>query len=456
MKTIKDICEKIWKLEEDFNLFDIKIKGIKVWEIVRFTVFVRIAKELELYGQGEYPEISTVKQIKNAQMFIFNAIKKNPFSNSYSGDVMVLDHERKVKVNNEYIDIYTKDLLDNMDPNEFFVVEYPYLNKHYSSTKDPNRSYMDYFYIESAIKFPFNLFLFNNQERETIDKLQTLFKTTFDINFDFRRMFYKKIFIFKLKYNFFTNILIKKKPKLLYLVVSYSNMPLIAAAKDYGIEVIEIQHGVITPFHLGYSFPVDKEKVNYFPDKLYVFGDYWRDSVSYPISKENIISYGFPYMQQRIEAYKGYSKTKKQVLVISQGTIGDTLSEFTYNSARMLSDYQFIYKLHPREYNQWRTLYPFLIKAEKLPNFTVVDNNIKNLYEYFSESEFLIGVYSTAIFEGLSLNCKTILVRLPGIEYMNDLIKNKHVIAVNNTNELIKALNNYSDNVTFNEKYFFN
>jgi len=53
----------------------------------------------------------------------------------------------------------------------------------------------------------------------------------------------------------------------------------------------------------------------------------------------------------------------------------------------------------------------------------VVDGQSPDLYRLLAESYWQLGVYSTAIFEGLGLGCKTILVNLPGIEYMDPLVE---------------------------------
>ena len=45
----------------------------------------------------------------------------------------------------------------------------------------------------------------------------------------------------------------------------------------------------------------------------------------------------------------------------------------------------------------------------------------------FSVSEYQLGVFSTALYEGVEFGCKTILADLPGIEYMDQFIKYNHL-----------------------------
>ncbi len=232
---------------------------------------------------------------------------------------------------------------------------------------------------------------------------------------------------FKYDFEFYDKLIKKRKPKQIFLVCSYVyKLALIAAAKQNKVETIEIQHGTIDKFHLGYSFP-EHNSIDYFPDKMYFFGEYWKNCMSFPIEEENKIVYGFPYFRKQKKKYATIEKKTGTILIISQGTIGNNLSEFLWKSREFLKDYQITYKLHPGEYDRWKTDYPNLVKLSELENVTIIDNNNTNLYTFLAESEFVIGVYSTAIYEALAFDCKVMCVNLPGIDYLEDLIKKDFV-----------------------------
>ncbi len=61
---------------------------------------------------------------------------------------------------------------------------------------------------------------------------------------------------------------------------------MIKAAKDMGVETVEIQHGVISKYHLGCSYPNTNSQLDYFPDKLLCWGDFWCNVANYPIEKK--------------------------------------------------------------------------------------------------------------------------------------------------------------------------
>ena len=62
--------------------------------------------------------------------------------------------------------------------------------------------------------------------------------------------------------------------------------------------------------------------------------------------------------------------------------------------------------------------------------------------------------FSTAIYEGLAFNCKTFIVDVPGIEYLDDLIEKNIVVKVRNSNDMINKLNDLDLN-SYNTDFFF-
>ena len=110
--------------------------------------------------------------------------------------------------------------------------------------------------------------------------------------------------------------------------------------------------------------------------------------------------------------------------------------------------------MHPGEYETWRSNYPELVKADKSDNFTVVDNGKTPLYQFFAESSYQIGAFSTAIYEGLMFNCKTFIVDVPGVEYLNDLIERNYVCKVKDSKELVDNLEIFDPN-EYDKDFFF-
>ena len=70
----------------------------------------------------------------------------------------------------------------------------------------------------------------------------------------------------------------------------------------------------------------------------------------------------------------------------------------------------------------------------------MIDNSEIPLYELMAKSNYQIGAFSTAIYEGLMFNCKTFIVDVPGTEYLNDLIEKGYVFKISDVDDLILAV----------------
>jgi UDP-N-acetylglucosamine:LPS N-acetylglucosamine transferase len=451
--SIKSVCELIWQLENDYNLIQLEVQGVKVWELLRYKISNYILQKKQIYGQAHTERTSFFDKLRAVPMYVINTLTKNPIWGPKKS-ILVFDHPRKIYIENKYIDIYTNHLIKNFNQKEYEVIESEYLKKHFSNRKETNRKYLDSYFFYSL---PYRVFYknrFKSKEEKIFKLIEAKIYKTFNVKIDLSLMVIKEIKNFQLKYCYYKKILKNKKPNVIYLVVSYAEMPLIAAAKYYGIKVIELQHGIISPYHLGYNFPHGNKEVKYFPDEIYLFGSYWSKSINFPLDKSQLKIYGFPFMTEKMKQYDNVQKKKKQIIILSQGSIGRHLSSFSYELAKLLPDYHFVYKLHPGEFDRWEEEYPDLLEASTLSNFLVVNNNEKHLYKFLAESEYQLGVYSTALFEGLAFGCKTILYNTHGIEYMEELINKGYVYLAENSYDAYKLINKFPEDNVKKDDFF--
>ena len=173
-----------------------------------------------------------------------------------------------------------------------------------------------------------------------------------------------------------------------------------------------------------------------------------------PIAMENIIPVGFPYFEYQSKDFIGLEVIDNQVLFISQGVIGKYLSKLASEFAKSNEDLRIIYKLHPGEYETWRQNYPELVEASAFDNFEVIDNSEIPLYKMLAESNYQVGAFSTAIYEGMMFGCKTFILDVPGVEYLDDLIERGYVFKIENTDDLNDNLVNFKPAV-YDKNFFF-
>lgn len=501
--TVKEICQNIWNLEEKYELNHQEIQDCYPWQLIRMYLYYEITRKTNVFESAQQSSLSLFDKINSFLPFLKNSILSNPLSGNENVDALIFDHPRKVIFQDEYQDIYSYFLKDalNQYGKTFETIESPYLNQHFrnkNNIEENNVKFNDRILLGSFIHKTGNRgkLAFREEEKQLINNLKQELETTFKIEIDLFRIIEDHILNFQYDYRKYIELLQKRNPKCVFLVVAYENKALVAACKKMNIEIIELQHGTISPYHLGYSYPENTMKSNgeikeieYFPDKILSFGDYWKNACPFPIAEDKIISMGFPYFEENSKTFMEMAENKnkeedegnpadenKQILFISQGVIGKYLSELAYETAKKINienknqnydqnndqnnNYQFIYKLHPGEYGTWRENYEYLNKAtSEFDNFKVIDESQPPLYELFAKSHYQVGAFSTAIYEGLAFNCKTFIIDVPGVEYLDDLIEKNIVKKVKNSEELIdyiiKDENNEIEFKEYNKDYFF-
>src|SRR5699024_8411693 len=126
----------------------------------------------------------------------------------------------------------------------------------------------------------------------------------------------------------------------------------------------------------------------------------------------------YPYMDLGKKKYSHVDE-EKIILFISQGTIGEELSKLAKQISELAEfPYSIIYKLHPGEYDRWKTNYPWLLNS----NIQVVASDNPPLYELFAKSKIQVGVTSTAMYEGLNFGLDTYIYSHESWDIYNPLL----------------------------------
>jgi hypothetical protein len=451
----KETYEKFLYLEDELDLFDIKIVGVYFWERMRLELFYHILERSGVSGQHYTEKKGRFNRlVKTGILSIGNFLLKNPYLTTKK-EVLFFGHQRrKLDEDGKWEDLYCDPIIENLNYS-YVLIEAYNINTHLKPVKTKNIRYLDFIVFLSFMRrlLRIDRISFSEEESKMLLNIQKEIESVFKIKIDLLKLCKDRLLKRKSYLWLFKRLLKRIKPRIVILVVSYSPIAeiLCEVCKTLMIPTVELQHGVISRFHNGYSYPGPKRKKRVFVDYFFGFGDFWKNSIEFPISKERIFSLGFPYLEKEIKRNLGVTK-KRQILFISAGDIGIPLSKFAFElSNRDQHNYTIVYKLHPGEYNQWKRNYPWLVKS----NIKVVDNDYISLYQFLAESEVQIGVASTVIYEGLKHGLRTFLVSLPGIEYMEYLIKEGIVEVVISVDEFLEALSKINKNKQIKGELFF-
>lgn len=260
----------------------------------------------------------------------------------------------------------------------------------------------------------------NAAEREELKKLASKCQKNLNLSSDCGRMITQDIEHFRMARFVWRWLFRWIKPSHLVLVVAYARQELVAAAKDLGIPVIELQHGTITPGHLGYHYP-GSPVVPYFPDLVLTWGKAWAQGIELPAGARFVVA-GSGWMQRRLAGQDNVQKEAKLGIFISQPGITLRLLDRAEALARLRPDWQWVFCPHP---NEKITAVRARMAEESFPANLRLPEEGQNTMSFQAHADVQIGNCSTALWEGVSLGCRTVLLRdFPMTElYMQSLMK---------------------------------
>lgn len=439
---------KFLLIENRYDLYNLKIDNVNYWNYIRFDIWnYNICSQLLQLEEAHNKVHKSFKTYLNLLKYSIakGRVKKCPF--------IIFNHNRRVYNGDHYECIYTDKIIKDCYDAIFFEEAYQY--KHFLPAASEFIFYTDRINILSTLWLRFyKLFYKNNyydlnksvkeQLYDAISELKQAYNWSGSIDLISEKC--SEIIIrHKFEKNYYKKLLNIIKPKIILEVVSYRNTCMIVneLAKEMGITTIELQHGVMHKDHAAYHY-FTKEKIVQLPDKLFVFSDYWKKCISFPIGDENIVTTGFPHYESKRDLYINSTRIdkRKTIIFLSQGTIGQQLSKLASDlcSKLDLKDYRLIYKLHPAEYETWEKDLPLLMNNA----VEVIDDRSVDLYKLFSQSDFQIGVYSTALFEGLGFGLKTLIYKVGHYDTMLPLINLGYAELFSSVEDCIRLLNEES------------
>lgn len=431
------------QMENELSLYDKQIKDFYYWDYIREEIYSNFDSYVNSTPCGFSKTHISIKQMPK---LLWDCMFKKEYHYSHFKrpiDVMFVCHPRRILSDNSYVSIYT-DLVANAFDNSV-TIEYPHEGFHYKPCFSRNVCYLDFMYYVRALIQKLPTCSLSPGELNTIRSTIVLVKnylltyTGYDLDVDgvVKRIvfFYKR---YRYTFSYFDRMLNRLQPRIIVEVVHYrfENMVLNQVAKQYKIPTVELQHGLTGKYHIAYNYG-DIKKNECLPDFFLSFSDYWSSAMRLPDSIVKKEAVGFPYYERRIHEYK-MDCNPTIILFLSSGTIGASLSKVAIELNTLLigTKYRIVYKLHPGEFADWRERYQELAKS----SISVIDNADIDLYSLFSKSVAQVGVYSTALFEGLGYKLKTYILDVGHTEHIECLLEKKYAILINNAQEIKKDL----------------
>jgi hypothetical protein len=396
---VASLCRAIWQVERELNLLDWRIRTAAPWPIIRMRVFHELTKRAGIHGTSHPVRRSPYDKIRLVGRHVAGVVTRNPFLGRY--DAMVVPHPRKPGG----VEIYTEELRRALGPSALI------LDSGINGTPLPGSRNLDFFTSAAGALHPRSV-----DDRGIGEALRSLTGVSVPIGALLAREVPKHLRLRAL----YRALLGRHRIKTVYVVVAYFHQHIVGAARDLGIRVVELQHGAISPFHLGYSYP-GRPTVADQPDELWCFGSYWTDVAELPAGMTTSVI-GAPYLPTVGK------KDPNRVVFLSQGTVGGELLHVAEAVAKENPGLEVLFRLHPSEH-----------ASDYTPPAGVQLSTSGSTLDLLASATYQVGVSTTALFEGMSLGCRTAVANLPGHEYLDRAISHGHALLMTDPTQLTTA-----------------
>jgi len=437
------------EIEKKYNLYDLKIQNTYIWYYLRNDIWQNyICKEklnLENAHNGSIRN-NLMQYIK----MIYNALFKGWCINRQA-DIVVFCSPQRTLEENEYRCRYTDSLIELLP--KCIAFENPLWRTHKTPARTRKIIYTDYIFVLSKtgviltkkiLRQKYQMILNDCREKlcKPINEISNQYKVSLDINaFSIQAA---DLIVRNSMFSFYLNRLFKRcRAKVIIEICSYdnTNMLINEIANDMGIKTIELQHGEMSTDVIAYQYGADKINFGGLPDYIFLFSEYWGNVAHMPLNNVRMVSTGFPYYEEQVKKYKTRSirtDPRITILFLSQGTIGKKLSRLAVEVDKLLDkkQYRLIYKLHPGEVPIWEESFSWL----KSSDIEVVADMKHSIYEYFAISDYQVGVYSTAIYEGLGFGVETFIYNIAHADLMAEMVIRGYAKLFNNCDELVRSI----------------
>lgn len=391
-----EFWEKFQRAEQKAKAFDIRTIGFQLYPMLRTRLYYQLAQDLGIFDNPHpNPEPKELAELSASPSELIG-----------KAEIVVVPFVRTVGG----LDVYSQPLVDALGQRaKVLQVNDPISNLDLERIKLYGKEKFDRVVYELMLK---------EKVRDVRDRWSEM-ATTFE----------NELGISLGKFSEFPNWLVRRYigecmafkemfeaagTKKLYIVNAYSHPAAVVGAKQAGAKVIEIQHGFISEYHPAYSYP--GKRIQSAPDKILVWGEFWAKSTKFAKGCKAVVtgpSGQFLNQRSQVETKERVSKT---IMFTSQGALGLKLLEQAIIWAKALDDHQVTFRLHP---NEDLTEY----QKFELPGNLTLSHKTPTFLELLGTHEYLVGGFSTTLYEGVSFGLKVIVLPLEGFENVSRAIE---------------------------------
>jgi hypothetical protein len=233
-------------------------------------------------------------------------------------------------------------------------------------------------------------------------------------------------------------------------IVNAWKRAMISGAQAAGATVVEPMHGAISDIH-PYLTWAGQDWVAYQPDEVLEWGPYWGEIAALPTATKRKVV-GAPsavveaVARERELAAADQAHQTNTVFIASQAHATKKITKFLLAAAQAHPTFFFTLKQHAQEApvdfeavarNAFRK---GKMASPRVPSNLLLADPKSNTLEAMARSEFVLGVYTTALFEAFTLGCKVGVLAFSGWHHIRALVERGDASLIHDLDELDKYL----------------
>jgi hypothetical protein len=430
--TDEEVTARLQRAEASSSLLEFSVDGWMAWPILRFAIGSQLRQRPEDAISLPAQDSSRLRTLADIVRLARLPRAENLALSHYSSHVEPVGR-------GEYKDIYFDDLLGGLDAVKYVFVDNP--------TFEDRKSFLPAHLTSRAVEalgdrwqrwFPPARLRAVARDIGRIASAELGLPLSEDIIF-------RRLASFSVYRRLYEKILGRVRPARLLLVTGYSNHALQAAAKEFGAAVVELQHGFLDRYHIGYSWGSaarDLKPRMPIPQRILLYGDHWKRHLLADgfWSDEDLVVVG----SARMDDYRRRRRetSDERLIVVTAQTV-DTprliqfLSQFLRVMKHAGKKTKLVVKLHPSTTTKCE--YDCAVFRESGASvFLSVEE--PSTFELLSRAYCHVSIFSSCHFEAIGLGVPTVVLPLSGSERMAPLVQAGHATAVSSPEELASVI----------------
>lgn len=425
--SVEEVFSFVRGMEDDLRLFDWRIGGVQAWPIIRYYFFQNIVRALGSLEASKQPidkEPLTLTGLMRAAWYLVT--RGNPIRRGWRSILRVIPFVPKAPTKAFFFPFYRRDgdgvdVFSHETIRQFGTRAITIGVGEFDKTVPGlvNRAELTWIFNKG-----FNLLAkrwirrhFSDADRDIYQSILNAYRDRFGVDVEGNWAEYPE---FRLRRYLCAawgySLLFRSENVKTVFVVAPLIQGIFGAARLAGARFVELQHGSVSAYHPMHNWPPGVA-IDNVPDEYWAWGDHWIRGIGFA-------SRTTPKIVGALNSFESvrtanHEVVSGQVAVMSSPDNTARLFAATLECAIAHPHKTFVYKGHPRENLDLQIRQ--LADMPSVTNITFVEKT-QGALTLIAQSEFVIGVNSTTLFEAAGLGKRVAVVGISGWEIAEALV----------------------------------